>query len=94
MLDLFLREGRIWILILDNVQSLVSQIMTPILRRFGLAHGIKINQATFLPVKDQLGVGKIPVAKTHRHGRVSLREFDRLIDPGSDLCTQLREDLG
>ena len=52
MLDCFGSEGEIGILIFDNIQSLICKIMTQVLCWLRLAHGIKINQATFLPVKD------------------------------------------
>ena len=48
---------------LNNIQSLIRQVMTQILGWFRLANGIKINQPTSASIKDQLSVGKIAMAE-------------------------------
>src|SRR5690349_23079869 len=67
--------------------------MAQVLRRFGLADGVKIDQAACLAFEDQLGIGKIAMTKAERHGRVGSGEFNRLVEPGFDLRAQIGKDL-
>src|SRR5512141_772055 len=91
MLDRLRSDWRIRVLILDNIQSLISQIMTQILSGLGLADGIEIDQPSRISIKDQLSIGEITVAEAGRHGRVELRKCECLVDPGVNLRTQFRE---
>src|SRR6266508_2752214 len=91
MLDRLRSDWSIWILILDNIQSLIRQVMTQILCGLGLANGIEIDQPSRASITDQLSIGEITMAEAGGHGRVELRKCERLVDPGVNLRTQFRE---